>query len=310
MRHFDDLDRRRFLLTGAVGLAAAALPFRFAYTATPLHRFEHGTFKIAVVSDGFLKVPANVLLPDAPRDELAAQVKAAGESADDLKPATNITLIDTGSDLILVDAGSGQNFVPSAGKLSENLKEAGIDPAKITKVVFTHAHPDHLWGLADGDTLRFPNADFHVGAAEWKFWSDGDIKQRLPEPMHFMINGAAENLARIQTRVKQVKGGDEIATGVQVLDTPGHTPGHISLQLAGGDGLVVVGDALGHAQISFSHPEWRHGFDTVSGQAIETRHALLDRAAKEKTKLIGYHFPYPGVGFVERKDGAYRFVAA
>ncbi len=94
-----------------------------------------------------------------------------------------------------------------------------------------------------------------------------------------------------------------------MLDTAGHTPGHISLEIAGGDGLIVVGDVVPHTTVSFAHPEWRFGFDAIPELAAASRRQLFDRAAAGKIKLIGYHWPYPGVGYAERKDGAFRFMA-
>jgi glyoxylase-like metal-dependent hydrolase (beta-lactamase superfamily II) len=95
---------------------------------------------------------------------------------------------------------------------------------------------------------------------------------------------------------------------VRVIDTPGHTPGHVSIELAGGDGLIVVGDVAANALVSFAHPEWRFAIDSIPELAITSRRRLLDRAATDKTRLVGSHWPYPGLGVVERKDNAYRFV--
>jgi glyoxylase-like metal-dependent hydrolase (beta-lactamase superfamily II) len=104
------------------------------------------------------------------------------------------------------------------------------------------------------------------------------------------------------------KPGDEVLSGLTIVATPGHTQGHVALELAGGDGLVVVGDALTHPLISFQHPEWRPTADHVPDQAAQTRARLLDWLASNRSKLIGFHLPYPGVGIVERKDSTYRFM--
>jgi glyoxylase-like metal-dependent hydrolase (beta-lactamase superfamily II) len=109
--------------------------------------------------------------------------------------------------------------------------------------------------------------------------------------------------------VKTFKAGEDIVNGIQAIATPGHTQGHIALALSGGDGLIVGGDVLTHPLISFRHPEWKPVADHVPDQAVATRKMLLDRLATDRSKLIGFHLPYPGVGQVERKDGAYRFVA-
>src|SRR5262249_30398080 len=124
------------------------------------------------------------------------------------------------------------------------------------------------------------------------------------------VTGARRNYSAIKDNVRVVKPGDHIVVGLRVIDTPGHTQGHVSLELAGGDGLVVGGDALTHPLISFQHPDWKSPPDPVPDQAITTRQRLLDRLAPDRCRLIGFHLPSPGVGFVERKERAYRFVPA
>lgn len=299
------LTRRSLLAATATSLAARALP-AFAAPVT----FQHGAFAVTVVSDGHLVLPASFLAPDAPPAERAALLKAAGETGEQYNSPTNVTLIRAGADLILVDTGSGDRFMPSAGRLWDNLKAAGIDKGKISKVIFTHGHPDHLWGAVDElDELVTPEASFYVASAEWDFWTGDNALRGLPAERAGFVTGARRNYAAIKQRVKMVKPGDDIVTGLRVLATFGHTQGHVALELAGGDGLIVVGDALAHALISFQHPEWRTAADHVPDQAVATRRALLDRLAADRAKLIGFHLPYPGVGMVERKDGAYRFVA-
>jgi len=299
------LSRRSLLAATAASLAARALP-AFAAPAS----FRHGAFEVTVVSDGHLVLPVSFLAPDAPPAERAALLKAAGEIGEQYNSPTNVTLIRAGTDLILVDMGSGDRFMPSAGKLWDNLKAAGIDKSKISKVIFTHGHPDHLWGAVDElDDLVTPDASFYVAAAEWDFWTGDNALRGLPAERAGFVTGARRNYTAIKPRVKMVKPGDDIVTGLRVIGTPGHTQGHVALELAGGDGLIVGGDVLTHPLISFQHPEWRTAADHVPDQAVATRRALLDRLAADRTKLIGFHLPYPGVGVVERKDGAYRFVA-
>jgi glyoxylase-like metal-dependent hydrolase (beta-lactamase superfamily II) len=195
----------------------------------------------------------------------------------------------------------------------ENLKAAGIPPAAVTKVVLSHGHPDHLWGILDAnDKPIYPNATYLASAVEWNLWTDPDVMRKLPAVLanERIVNGAKNHFCRIKDRMRMVRDGDEIVSGVRVIDTPGHTQGHISVEIAGGDGLLVVADALTHVVISFQHPFWPVPVDHEPDRGTSTRLRLLDRLVTEKRRLTGAHLPFPGTGFVERKDRAYRFVPA
>lgn len=303
--------RRSFLKGGAALAALPLLPWsEIAHAAEP-YRLSLGDAEVSVVSDGELTLPLEMLSPDATPEQLAEIARTMGWTDGKAHPSANIPLIRMGDDLILVDTGSGNRFAPTAGKLMENLAATGVEPGAITRVVFTHAHPDHVWGTALEDgSLRFPNATYHVGATEHAFWTDPDIFSKLPENFHDFARGAQRDLGAIKDRMVLVKGGDDIATGLTAIDTPGHTPGHISLALAGGDGLIITGDALTSQIISFEHPGWKFGFDAIPDVAIENRRKLIDRMVADKSAVLGFHFAYPGVGMAEASGDAFRYVAA
>jgi len=311
MLHVDQagiaVDRRRFIIGAASLATAAAWPVRLWAAEAPAS-FTHGDFEVTVVSDGNLMLPSNLFAGDAPPEERKALFDAAGLGGENITAAANPVVIRAGSDLILFDTGSGNGFQPTAGKLVENLVAAGIDPGSITKVVFTHGHPDHMWGTATEGGLRFPNAAYYSGGAEWDFWNNPDLFNQMPPEMHDFIKGAQKNYMAVKDRVTMLKPGDEIVTGIRALDTAGHTPGHMSFEVAGGDGLIIVADVLPLPAIYFPHPEWKFGFDAIPDMAIAARKQLLDRAATDKVKMIGFHWPYPGVGFAERKDNAFQYV--
>ena len=212
--------RRTLLAAGAAAVAARALP---AWAAAP-HSFKHGAFEVTVVSDGHLVLPISFLANGAPPDERAALLKAAGQTGEQYQSPTNVTLIRSGSDLVLVDMGSGDRFMPTAGKLWDNLKAAGIDKGKITKVIFTHGHPDHLWGTVDElDDLVTPDATFYVSAREWDLWNSDDAMRGLPAERAGFVTGARRNYAAIKDKVKMVQPGDDVVSGLSIVDTPGHT---------------------------------------------------------------------------------------
>ncbi|HEY3224092.1 MAG TPA: MBL fold metallo-hydrolase [Pseudolabrys sp.] len=226
------LNRRTVLAAAAAGFVARALP---AFAASP-YTFKHGALEVMVVSDGYLRLPTSFLAHGAPPDDREAILNAAGQTGDQYQSPTNITLVRSERDLILIDMGSRDRFMPSAGKLWDNLKAAGIDQAKITKVVFTHGHPDHLWGTVDElDDLVTPGASFFVAKAEWEFWHGEDATRGLPAERAGFVTGARRNYAAIKDKVVVVNADDEIVAGLRVIDMPGHTQGHVSLELAGGN---------------------------------------------------------------------------
>ena len=303
------LDRRKFL-AGAAGFIAAGLLPKSAMALAGPYSFKQGAFDITVVSDGNLVLPWSIVAPDAPPEELK-KLMATVITGDTFSAAANPTLIKSGSDLILFDTGSGTGFQPTAGKIGESLKMAGVDPAAITHVVATHAHPDHVWGTVRNDgTLNFPNATYHVAEAEWNFWMDAELINKMPKEMGGMVTGTQTQLAGIKERVKMFKPGSDIVTGITALDTAGHTPGHVTFEVAGDGGLILMADTISSPLVGFPHPYWRFGFDAIPDLASANRKKILDRAASEKLKLLGYHWPYPGIGHAEKKDGAYQFVAA
>lgn len=309
---------RRAVLAGlgAVALSpnapAAAAPAARKVGAIELAATRKvGAIGVAVVSDGTLNVPLSFTLPETPPAEAAALFKAHGLPEAGASAQANVVLISTGRERILIDAGSGPNFQPTAGKLQENLEAAGIAPDSITRIVFTHGHADHLWGAIDdfGDGDRFPNARYVISAAEWDFWVDPNTATKVPDALKGMALGTARILKAIEKKTERRKDGDTVAPGVSYLATPGHTPGHMSVLIEnGGQRLIVGGDVLLNSAISFARPDWRIGSDFDRDQGIATRKRLLDQLATDRIPLVGFHLTWPGYGAVERAGTAYRFV--
>lgn len=129
----------------------------------------------------------------------------------------------------------------------------------------------------------------------------------MPDVLHPFAIGAQRDLSAVRERVVMLKPGDEVISGIAALDTAGHTPGHLSFEVAGGEGLIITADAATNHVISFEHPTWRFGYDMLPDVAIRNRSSLLDKAATDGLKLLGYHWAYPGVGYAERSGDAYRF---
>jgi glyoxylase-like metal-dependent hydrolase (beta-lactamase superfamily II) len=302
--------RRRVLKLGAAALASLA-PIGISLQARAIGRLAAGDGELVTVSDGHLQLPMGFAFPEVPKDELNQLLSANGLPLDTVKSDCNVTILKRGDRVIIFDVGSGPNFMPTAGMLVENLSEAGVDAADVTDVIFTHAHPDHLWGVTDDfDELVFPNADYRMSQAEWDFWSSADTLAAMPEERKSFVVGAQNRFAAIEERISFFRPGDEVVAGVEAIDTPGHTPGHVSFMVhGGGEPVLIAGDAITNSVVSFNKPDWPTGSDQDSELGAKTRAALLDRMATDKARIIGYHFPHPGAGMVERKEGAYRFAA-
>lgn len=286
-------------------------PMPRALAATAAFRRQVGSIELTVLSDGVLDVTLSFTLPETPRAEAEALLTAHGLPAARLPAQTNVSLVKTGGELVLIDAGSGSNYQATAGKLAENLEATGVDPAKITKVVFTHAHPDHLWGAIDDfdDTERFSNASYVISAAEWDFWIEPDRATRVCDCWTGPALASARILRRLEKKIERRRPGEQVAPGLTLLEAGGHTPGHVAVLLhSRGESLLIGGDVLTHVAISFARPGWRHGGDMDRDLAIVTRKRLLDQLATERMPLVGFHLPWPGHGMVERSGTNYRFV--
>lgn len=311
---------RRALLSMAAAAPALTLPVRApaqalgAPTASnPSHlQFTLGEMTLTVVSDGHLEIPAAGLGVNADPEEVRAFLESYFLSTETNYAHANHLVIETGEATVLVDVGSGNRFLPTAGRLMANLQDAGIDPAAITHVVITHAHPDHIWGIRDDfDEALFPEAAYFTGETEHGFWMQDGLVDQVPAEMQQFVVGAVNSL--------QVEGVDwtllgneqEVVPGVRVIDTPGHTPGHLSVILeSNGQQLIALGDSMNHAYMNFAHPGWVNNFDMDADTTQNTRKRLLDMAAADRMAVLGYHFPFPGVGHVRTRGDAYEFVPA
>lgn len=290
---------------GVLGLRAVPRP---AY-AGPAAELAVGTGSVTVLSDGALTLPMSFVLPDRSAAEIAALLSPHGLPLDQVRPDCNVTLLRSAGRTVLFDAGAGPMFQDTAGKLADSLAAAGIEPGEVTDVCFTHAHPDHLWGVIDDlDEPVFANARFWMDRTEWEFWRAPGTLDAMPEERKSFVVGARNRMQAIEDRVQLFDPGSEVVPGVEAVASTGHTPGHTSFALhGGGDGLLVVGDAISNAVISFERPDWHSGSDQDPAQGAATRRRLLDRLAADRMRVVGFHLPYPGIGTVERAGAAYRF---
>lgn len=279
-------------------------------TQSEFHSFRQGRFDVTVLTDGPIALNGELFAPEAndiQRAGIVARLRGKGNTA---HAQSNIPLIVSDKEVILIDVGAGGRFQPTEGMLEENLRKVGVNADDVTVVLISHAHPDHIWGmLRQDDTLRFPKAKYFVGRTEWDFWM-GDAASALPQELQPFVEGARRDLRAIGDRVTFVDDGQEILPGIRVLATPGHTAGHLSVVLESDDPLIITVDAVSSELVSFEHPDWSFGFDMDKARARLTRRKLLGQAVASNAKLLGFHWTYPGVGRIKKAGDAYEFVSA
>lgn len=297
------MTRRTLLAQGAASAALLGAPKLL------MAQMSLGTARLSTLSDGNLTLPGDFVTANLPA-QAGAILKDYGLSTDQYTPECNITLYRDGTNTVLFDVGSGPDFMPDAGALMDSLDTAGVAIEEVTHVVFTHAHPDHLWGLIDDfDELVFPEASYHIGRSEWDYWWNPETVNTIGEARATFAVGARRRLEYLEEQINFFDDGDEILPGIAAVATYGHTPGHMGFELRNGsESAMIVGDAIGNHHIAFHHPEWVSGSDQDGETGVATRKMLMDRMAAEQMAIIGFHLPGGGMGRVEAKDGTYRFV--
>jgi glyoxylase-like metal-dependent hydrolase (beta-lactamase superfamily II) len=285
------------------------------------YRFKIGDFQATVVSDGYGQIPIRPILAMNVSEAELAPVLKANFMQPVIEITNNILVVDTGRERILVDSGFGEKRGPSFGSfpgLEANLRRAGIAPESIDLVVTSHGHLDHIGGfVTKSGALAFPKAQFVFVDTEWNYWTgsryESDVNSSpMPDPFKKGTIGAArDSLPPVANRSRFVKQGGEITTGVHYVAAPGHSPSHAALLFTSGkEQFMHMGDIAHHPVTSLQHPEWTPIFDYDPAQAIKSRKAILDRVATDGIMVMGYHFPFPAIGHVVRRDTAYHWEAA
>ncbi|AWM85511.1 MBL fold metallo-hydrolase [Microvirga sp. 17 mud 1-3] len=273
-----------------------------------------GDIDVLVVSDGVLPLPTRMLGHNADAATRAAWLNNMFLPQDAFDWSLNVVVVRSGNQTILIDAGLGLDpnlNLPRAGQLIKRLESADIDLASVTDVVLTHMHMDHIGGLlVEGvkDRLR-PDLRIHVAAAEVKFWEAPDFTHAdMPPGFPDALRATAKRFVEeYRSQLRKFDEEHEVAPGVIVQRTGGHTPGHSVVRLAsGGDRLTFAGDAV--FAVGFDHPDWHNGFEHDPEEAARVRVRLLRELAATGEQLVATHLPFPSVGRVAVDGDAFRWV--
>lgn len=310
---------RRHLLVGASvagalgtvgGLGPALAKAPMTNTPAPyFYRFKIGDFEGTIVSDGTLP------LGDPHKNFLGlADAEMDKQLSDNFLPLSNAVLeqnalvVNTGDKLILFDTGMGslRLFGPTTGKLMNSLKQAGINPSDIDAVVMTHAHIDHCGGcMADDGSRHFPNAQYYITQADYDFWTD---ETKVPSQFKVFLDTARKNLQANRDRLTFIKDGQEVLPGVHAISAPGHTVGHTVFMInSGNSSMCYIGDLAHHPVLLLEKPMTEFMYDTDPKQSAKTRIKILGMLADNKTKLLAYHFAFPGIGHVAKQGDGFRY---
>lgn len=314
------MSRRNILAAAAAGAAAIGASGSPAKAATPaagrqapgVYRYAVGDFEVTALTDGLARRPLDAsFVKNAPFEAVQQALADAFLAEDGKLPISFTTLVvNTGSRLILIDAGTGGLMAPTAGQLMENFTAAGLDPRAVDTVLISHFHGDHIGGvrLKDGG-LAFPNAEIVVPEAEWAFWMDDGQMSRAPEGLQPNFKLVRRAFEPMEKEIRRFSGEAEIVHGLTAIPAPGHTPGHTAFRLSSGNQqLIVWSDTTNHPALFVRNPGWHAAFDMDADLAEQTRRRLLDMVAADRLLVAGYHFPFPAVGHIARRGADYELV--
>ncbi len=308
-------------LTAALALGSAALLVApaTATAAAPQQRTQApgfyrtmlGDFEITALSDGTVDLDVAKLLAEPAAKTDAALAKSFEHGP--LETSVNAYLVNTGTKLVLVDAGAGTLFGPTLGRLLANLRAAGYQPEQVDDIFITHMHPDHVGGLSANGQPVFPNATLHADKRDSDFWLSQANLDKAPADMKGFFQGA---MASVDPYVKlgryqPFEADGEPVPGIHTMATPGHTAGHTSYRIESkGQQLLVIGDLIHVAAVQFANPGVTIAFDSDAKEAERTRAAVFKLAAKDGALVGAAHLQFPGLGHLRAAGTAWQWVPA
>jgi len=298
------ITRRSFLAASAIPLMAGVSP-RLAATV------QLGEATLQTVSDGHLQIPISFQFGNMPDAQLAKVREEHRITGDRLEPECNLALYRDGTNTVIFDTGAGPNFMPTAGKIVDSLDAVDLSVDDVTHVVFTHAHPDHIWGLLDDfDEPLFLNAVHMMGRVEWDYWWNPNTVNTIESARQAFAVGAKRRMEVIEDSVELFDPEQEILPGIFSMASYGHTPGHMCFEIRNGsESAMVLGDAINNHHVAFTKPRWHSGADQDANAAAVTRVRLLQYLSQQKMAVLGFHLPDGGIGRVDTADENWRFVS-
>lgn len=275
-----------------------------------LHQQAHGLYRrrvgdsvVTLLNDGFETFSFDILSENISADEAKTLLAAANLPPLPSMPV-NAYLVQNGEHTILIDGGDA-NRMGTGGRLHHALAAANVEASEIDTILLTHAHPDHVGGLAaDNASPLFPNAELVLHAEELRFWQNEENFLSAPH-LHTIRNLASNTFDAYKSAIRTATVG-EVVPGITIVPLPGHTPGHSGYRIhSGNDAVLIWGDIVHWPDIQIPHPDVTLSFDVDPAQMIETRRNLLAQLADDKTLVGGMHLNFPGFLRIHRNNSAY-----
>lgn len=278
--------------------------------APGFYRMLLGDFEVTALLDGILDLPPHKLLTNTTHRQVSKLLEKSFQK-EAVPTSVNAYLINTGSKLVLVDAGAAGLFGPTLGQLLSNLKASGYQPEQVDEIVITHMHGDHVGGLVLDGKLVFPNATVHADRHDADFWLSQANLDKAPKEMQDFFKGAQASLNPYVAagKFKAFDGDAVLVPGIKAIATHGHTPGHTIYAIESkGQKLVLWGDLMHVAAVQFAQPSVTITFDVDSKAAAVQRKKAYADAAKGRYLVAGAHLPFPGLGHIRAEGKGYAWV--
>jgi glyoxylase-like metal-dependent hydrolase (beta-lactamase superfamily II) len=282
-------------LAAGLGAQAQAATEMKGPSAARFNRFVLGDFEVTALLGGMATrdEPQTIFGMNVTPDEFAEVSAANFLPIDRTQFFFTPTLVNTGAELILFDTGL------NSAATTDVLGAAGYTPDQVDTVVLTHMHGDHIGGLMGDDGATFANARYITGSAEHNHWAQAENE------------GFNTKVAPLNDKMTFLDDGGSVASGVTAMAAFGHTPGHMGYMLeSGGQQLMLFADLANHYVWSLAFPDWEVRFDMDKSAAAATRRRVLGMLAADKVPFIGYHMPFPAMGYVETRNDGFNYVPA